>query len=189
MIRPICLATGMLIAAVILLSGECLAGGENLEDTEAATGTTLIMDSRCSISSDKTDAGDGAVSPLAGTEWRLVSFQSMDDGIGEIHPKDPSMFTMQLHPDGNTSLRLGCNRARGTWSVKPSGDGTSGRFSFSQLTSTRALCSPPHLDKRIVVDAEFVRGYLLREGRLYLSLMADGGIYAWEPLEASVSGR
>ena len=25
------------------------------------------------------------------------------------------------------------------------------------------------------------RGYLLRDGRLYLSLMADGGIYAWEP--------
>jgi len=41
MIRPICLATVMLIAAVILLSGECLAGGENTEDTEAATGTDL----------------------------------------------------------------------------------------------------------------------------------------------------
>jgi len=107
MIRPICLATGVLIAAVILLSGECLTGGENPEDTEVATGTTLIMDSRCSISSDKTDAGYGAVSPLAGTKWRLVSFQSMDDTIGEIRPKDPSMFTMQLHPDGNTSLHLG----------------------------------------------------------------------------------
>ena len=40
MIRPICLATGVLIAAVILLSGECLTGGENPEDTEVATGTT-----------------------------------------------------------------------------------------------------------------------------------------------------
>ena len=30
-------------------------------------------------------------------------------------------------------------------------------------------------------EVGFVRSYLLKDGRLYLSLMADGGIYAWEP--------
>jgi hypothetical protein len=37
------------------------------------------------------------------------------------------------------------------------------------------------MDESITAHAGFVRSYLLKEGRLYLSLMADGGIYAWEP--------
>jgi hypothetical protein len=36
------------------------------------------------------------------------------------------------------------------------------------------------MDENITAQAEFVRGYLLKDGRLYLSLMADGGVYAWE---------
>jgi hypothetical protein len=32
-----------------------------------------------------------------------------------------------------------------------------------------------------VAQSAFVRSYLLKGGRLYLSLMADEGIYAWEP--------
>jgi hypothetical protein len=46
---------------------------------------------------------------------------------------------------------------------------------------TRALCPPPSMDERIARDMDFVRGVLLREGRLSLSLMADAGIYIWEP--------
>lgn len=120
--------------------------------------------------------------PLAGTDWRLVDFQSMDDAIGTIRPADPSAFTMRLDRDGTVSMRLDCNRATGSWSSEPSTDGESGRFEFGQLASTRALCPPPNLDERIVRDAQFVRGYVLRDGRLYLSLMADAGIYAWEPV-------
>lgn len=118
---------------------------------------------------------------LAGTRWQLVEFQSMDDAIGTLRPTDPSAFTMQLREDGTVSMRLDCNRANGSWSAVPSADGTSGRFEFSGLASTRALCPPPNLDEQIARDADFVRGYLLRDGRLYLSLMADAGIYAWEP--------
>jgi para-nitrobenzyl esterase len=30
-------------------------------------------------------------------------------------------------------------------------------------------------------DLGYVRSYRLKNGRLYLSLMADGGIYEWRP--------
>ncbi len=129
-----------------------------------------LMLSACAETSD----------PLAGTNWRLVEFQSMDDALGTIRPADPSVFTMKLDRDGTVSMHLDCNRATGSWSVEPSTDGESGRFEFGQLVSTRALCPPPNLDERIVSDAQFVRGYVLRDGRLYLSLMADAGIYTWE---------
>jgi len=37
------------------------------------------------------------------------------------------------------------------------------------------------MDESIVAQSQFIRSYLLKDGRLYLSLMADGGIYVWAP--------
>jgi heat shock protein HslJ len=119
---------------------------------------------------------------LAGTEWQLVEFQSMDDAIGTIRPDDPSLYSMRLGADGNVSMQLNCNRATGDWSAEPSAEGSTGSFRFGPLAVTRALCPPPSMDERIARDADYVRSFLLKDGNLYLSLMADAGIYAWEPL-------
>ena len=43
---------------------------------------------------------------LAGTAWRLVEFQSMDDAVGTVRPDDPSRYTMRLKGDGTVALRL-----------------------------------------------------------------------------------
>ena len=118
---------------------------------------------------------------LAGTAWRLVEFQSMDDATGIERPDDPSLYTMRLNDDGSVTMRLNCNRAMGTWSAEPGETGDRGRFRFGPLAMTRALCPPPSMDESIAGQAEYIRSYLLKDGRLYLSLMADGGIYAWEP--------
>ena len=119
---------------------------------------------------------------LSDTHWRLVDFQSMDDATGVLKPHDPSLYRMSLYGDGRVDMKLNCNMAKGTWSAKPSSDGTSGSFEFGPLASTRALCPPPTLDQHITADTNYIRGYLLKNGRLHLSLMADGGIYTWEPL-------
>jgi heat shock protein HslJ len=125
---------------------------------------------------------------LAGTEWQMVEFQSMDDAIGTIRPDDPTRYTMRLGADGSVSMQLNCNRATGDWSAEPSAEGTTGSFRFGSLAMTRALCPPPSMDERIARDADHVRGYLLEGGNLYLSLMADAGIYAWEPLHRTPAG-
>jgi len=119
---------------------------------------------------------------LEGTHWRLVEFQSMDDATGVLRPHDPSLYKMRLHSDGRVEMQLNCNRAHGNWSATPSSDdGTSGNFEFGPLASTLAICPPPTMDEHIIRQAQYIRGYLLKDGRLYLSLMADGGIYVWEP--------
>lgn len=120
-------------------------------------------------------------SPLSDTEWRLIEIQSMDDSIGTTRPDDPSLYTMSLKGDGTVAMRLNCNRAMGSWSAEAGPERSGGSFRFGPLAGTRALCPPPSLDERVVADSRFVRSYLLKNGRLYLSLMADGGIYAWEP--------
>jgi heat shock protein HslJ len=119
--------------------------------------------------------------PLAGSVWRLVEFQSMDDTTGTLRPDNPSLYTMRLNSDGTVMMRLNCNNANGTWSVEPGSDGISGRFEFGPLAMTRALCPPPSMDELIAAQAEYIRSYLVKDGKLYLSLMADGGIFAWEP--------
>lgn len=116
---------------------------------------------------------------LAGTQWRLVEFQSMDDTKGTARPSEGSLYTMWLHGDGTVTMQLSCNRARGAWSAAPGSDATSGRFEFGELAATSALCTQPSMDKSVVAQSKFVRSYLLKDGRLYLSLMADGGIYVW----------
>ena len=135
-------------------------------------------------------AKESAIKPpstteLGGTHWQLVEFQSMDDSTGVLRPSDPSLYTMNLHHDGSVEMHLNCNRAKGNWHATPSSDGKSGNFEFGLLAATRAICPPPSMDEHIVAQAKYIRGYLLRDGKLYLSLMADGGIYTWEPYSSN----
>lgn len=121
---------------------------------------------------------------LAGTSWELVQFQSMDDAQGTTRISDPSLYTVSFGADGRATLRLNCNRATGPWQAQPAADGRSGSLGFGVLAGTRALCPPPSMDERLLRDLAYVRGFLLRDGQLHMSLMADGGIYSWRPLPA-----
>lgn len=138
------------------------------------------------MSNAKEVTAAGSVNRLAGTKLQLLKIQSMDDTLGTVTPEDPFFFTVRLDIDGTVYIHHNCNRASGTYFSEPRDHGWSGGFEFGSLAATRVVCPLPNLDKRIVVKVEFVRDYLLREGRLYLSLMADGGIYAWAPYEARI---
>jgi heat shock protein HslJ len=116
---------------------------------------------------------------LAGTTWSLVEFRSSDDATGVVRPAEGREFTMTFGMDGRVTMRLDCNRATGGFTATP-GAGEGGSLTFSPLAMTRAFCGEQSMDTRIARDAEFVRTYLRREGRLYIDLMADGGTYVWE---------
>lgn len=105
----------------------------------------------------------------------------MDDAQGTTRIAEPARFTMHLGADGKASFRLDCNRGMGSWQASPAADGVSGQIAFGPIAATRALCPPPHLDERVVRDLAYVRGYLLKDGNLYMSLMADAAIYEWHP--------
>lgn len=117
--------------------------------------------------------------PLSGTGWELVAIQSMDDSQGTLKISNPELFTASFAEDGQVSFQFDCNRGTARWEITPSADPTSGRLSFGPVAATRALCAPPNTDERVVRELGMVRGYVLKNGRLYMSLMADGGIYEW----------
>jgi heat shock protein HslJ len=117
---------------------------------------------------------------LSGTRWCLAEIQSMDDAQGTTRPDNPMIYTLTFQRGGKIAMRLNCNRASGSWSAEPKSGAAGGNLRISPLAMTRASCPPPSIDARIARDMEFVRSYLLKEGRLYLNLMADGGIYVWD---------
>jgi len=169
------LAAGLLLAVAV--SSGCREPGPQDESDTVAAESGPAGESGATVG----NAGEPRTI-LAGTEWRLLEIQSMDDAIGTKRPVHASDYTLRLGADGSAELRLDCNRATGTWTVEPSADPTNGRFEFGPLAATAAECGASSLHAELAAQLPYVRGYLIRDGNLYLSLMADGGILAWEPM-------
>jgi len=115
---------------------------------------------------------------LGGTSWQLVKFQGSDGQT--LTPDDKAKYIIAFGADGNVSVRIDCNRGRGTW--RSSGPN---RLEFGPLVLTRAMCPPAPLNDRVPRDWMYVRSYIFKNRHLFLSLMADAGIYEFEPIGSS----
>ena len=113
---------------------------------------------------------------LAGTAWQLVKFQA-SDGM-TLTPDDGAKYTIEFAVGGRLIAQIDCNRGSGTW--KSSG---SNELQFGPLAVTRAKCSAGSLHDQIVNQWGQIRSYVINERHLFLSLMADGGVYEFESLK------
>lgn len=146
------------ILALTLLAAGC--GREVAEETpaEAATGVADRVDSE-----------------LAGTQWQLISIQSMDDT--ENVPEDPANYTLAFAGDGTVSLMADCNRGTGTYATEGPG-----QLTFGTIAITTMECPPGSIGDVYVAQFNWVRSYVLEDGNLYLATMADGAIIGFEPV-------
>jgi para-nitrobenzyl esterase len=129
----------------------------------------LLLLSACAVDKGPPGVGESRWQPA----WQLVRIQ---DGSGAVVVPDvKAKYTMEFDALGGVTMRIDCNRGSGKWkSAAP------GQIEFSQLALTRAACPPGSLHDRIVTQLPQMRSYLVKNNRLYLSLVADGGIYEWE---------
>ena len=125
-------------------------------------------------------AEEDASRSLTGTSWQLVKFVGGDDTT--LTPNDKTKYTVAFAADGSVSARIDCNRGHGVW--KSSGPN---QLEFVPLALTRAMCPPAPLNDRLARDWSYVRSYVIKNGHLFLSLMADAGIYEFEPVSPAVS--
>lgn len=132
--------------------------------------------------SGQTPTPPGIAADLAGTSWRLVRFQGGDGKT--LIPSDPAKYTFEFGADGRLAVRIDCNRGRGTW--KSPGRG---QLAFGPMAMTRVGCPPDPFTDRLGRDVGLLRSYVLRNGHLFLSLMADGGTYEFAPGGAPSSPR
>jgi len=114
---------------------------------------------------------------LGGTAWQLVKFQDGSDKT--LTPEDRSKYTIEFGTDNGVTARIDCNRGRGTWKSS-----APGQIEFGPLALTRMMCPPGPLHDRIPRDLLLVRSYAIKNGHLFLSLMADAGAYELEPIPA-----
>ena len=114
-----------------------------------------------------------AAADLVGEPWRLVQFQGGDGTV--LKADDPAKYTIQFNADLSVSARIDCNRGRGTW--KSAG---ANQVELGPLALTRMMCPAGSLHDQIVKQWRYVRSYVIKDGRLVLSLMADGGTYTFE---------
>jgi putative lipoprotein len=147
----------------------------NLDRTRTLSAPTLLFlafVAAPNVSAQVASTGPG--SDLGGTSWQLVKFQSSDEKV-QI-PDDKGKYTIAFMADGRVSVRIDCNRGSGTWT-----SAGSNQLALGPLTRTRETCPPGSLHDLIVKHWPFVRSYVIKEGHLFLSLMADGGTYEFEP--------
>ncbi len=116
-----------------------------------------------------------AATELTGTAWRLVKIMSMDDRV--YAPDDRSKYTLELLSKGRAAIEADCNRGTGTWTSEGPG-----QLQFGPIATTRALCPPESLSERYLAQFEWVRSYVMEDGRLFLATMADGSIIEFEPI-------
>jgi para-nitrobenzyl esterase len=131
----------------------------------------------CAVMATSPTAFSQDDSPLSGTTWRLVKFEGGDGKV--MRPPNPDSFTLDFQRGGTLVARVDCNRGRGSWKVTP----PSG-IEVETKVMTRAYCGPDSMDAQVLKHMGFIRSYTMKNGRLFLSLMADGGIYEYERVAA-----
>lgn len=128
-----------------------------------------------------------AATSLDGTAWRLTEIQSMDDAQGTTAVPADQRYTVDFGvrdgESGPAAFQIDCNRGSSTWQMSTDDSGISGRLTFGPIAVTEMACPPGSLDQRVSRALTAVRGYLLQDGRLHLSLFADSGILTWEPVD------
>ena len=142
--------------------------GERLELFDVTGKRVAAFTARAQTPPSSTSLG------LEGTSWQLVKFQGGNDST--LTPDDGTKYTIEFGAGGRVTERIDCNRGSATW--KSSG---ANQVQFGPLALTRAKCPAGSLHDQIVQQWSSIRSYVIRDGHLFLSLMADGGIYEFEP--------
>ncbi|WP_226703813.1 SH3 domain-containing protein [Microbulbifer elongatus] len=128
---------------------------------------------------------------LEDTAWRLSEFRSMSDEVGSLRPASPRSVQIRFGADGAASMQLDCNLGSARWQHTPSSDPSNGQIEIGPVAATLALCPGTNLGSNLggkfAKDAPMLRGYMIRDGRLSLSLMADAGIYIFDPVPPKAS--
>jgi heat shock protein HslJ len=108
---------------------------------------------------------------LESVVWQWEQFEGGDGAI--TAPETPSRYTLTFLPDARLAVQADCNRARGTWSALNS------QLELSIGGMTRAMCPEGSLSNEFVEDLGYVRAHVFRDGKMYLSLLADAGIMSF----------
>ncbi len=118
---------------------------------------------------------------LTGTSWQLLGIDSMAPAEEPSTTIDePGLYMVTFGDDGRATFQVHCNRGSSTWHAEAAAP-DSGSLTFGELALTRMYCPQPSADTKVAAALGRVRSYLISDGKLHLSLEADGGVMNWQP--------
>jgi para-nitrobenzyl esterase len=131
----------------------------------------------CARSSERlAGAGAGvASSALAGTKWTLVQFTGRRNDDVRV-PAAVENYDITFGADGKVAVQADCDAGTGLWSTPERSV-----LKFSQLAIARGTCQPASMSYKFLRDVAHMNTYVVRNGRLHISLIADGGVYEFKP--------
>ncbi|MGN6032662.1 MAG: META domain-containing protein [Thermomicrobiales bacterium] len=109
---------------------------------------------------------------IVGTTWRWTGFQGGDDATVTPEASEVAV-TLTFREDGTAHVASGCASADLPYTL----EGASGLA--IDADGLEASCPDGSAAARLMRDLAFMRSYVFREGRLFVSLLADGGIHAF----------
>jgi heat shock protein HslJ len=110
---------------------------------------------------------------LTGVVWQWESFQSGDGTV--VQPADSSRYWLEFFDDGSLQGRIDCNDAVGSYET----DGSSLDLLVGR---TMLVCKEGSLGDEFVGYLADASSYVIRDGKLAMSLPADAGIVTFNPV-------
>ena len=112
---------------------------------------------------------------LQANPWQWVAFTNPMEGY---QIENPQNYLTTFNEDGALNIVADCNNAMGSYTV----EGTS--LTIEMGAMTMAACPPESRSDDFVKYLGSAASYFLKDGNLFLDLMADGGTMEFTPAES-----
>ncbi|HEX5690455.1 MAG TPA: META domain-containing protein, partial [Roseiflexaceae bacterium] len=114
---------------------------------------------------------------LVGTSWQWVK---LTDPTQMVEIQDRSNYTLTFADATNLSIKADCNQVQAAYKA-----GDDGALSITLGPSTLALCPPNSRSDQFTKLLAGAAHYFIKDGNLFIDLMADGGTLEFEPAAAA----
>ena len=119
---------------------------------------------------EDTTSPAGEVS-LATQPWQWTGFTG---AAGQFKVEAPESYQVTFNEDGTVSVVADCNNAAGTYTDED------GALTVVLGPMTAAACPEGSRSEQFATLIASAASYFIADDVLFISLMADGGIYVWE---------
>jgi heat shock protein HslJ len=120
----------------------------------------------------------GIPNELTGTTWTWIGFTSPSE---QVAVDSPASYAVTFQQDGTVNITADCNQGQGSYQV----NGQSLQIQVGSIT--KAACPPGSFSDKFIQYLGSAALYSLKEGSLYVDLIADGGTLVFAPSGAAMA--
>ena len=110
---------------------------------------------------------------LVGTSWRWIR---LTDPTQEVQIENPANYTLTFTDATSISMKADCNQASASYTA-----GADGTLTITPGITTLAACPQGSRGDEFVQKLSSAAIYFMRDGHLFIDLVADGGTLEFEP--------